>query len=134
MSRDPGEAPRALTSPRQRCEEPSTNDCRGPADLEKLHYDDETDTWYECMLNQRHDQYTWVIIPAPDDGGRTGANFNDRLPSDSRFHRPRVARGMQEPLHTPDRCRGGLTCVAAPKTLNRQASYEAWSLSSIKPS
>ncbi len=90
ISRDPDDALRALTSPRQRCEEPSTNDCRGPADLEKLQYDDETDTWYECMLDQRHDQYTWVIIPAPDDGGRTGANFNDRLPSDSRFHRPRV--------------------------------------------
>jgi hypothetical protein len=69
ISRDPDEALRALTSSRQRCEEPAANDCRGPADLEKLHYDDETDTWYECMFDQRHDQYTWVIIPAPDDKG-----------------------------------------------------------------
>jgi hypothetical protein len=90
ISRDPEEALRALTSSQQRCEEPSANACRGPDDLEKFHYDDETGTWYECMFDQRHDQYTWVIIPAPDDGGRTDASFSDRLPSDSRFHRPRV--------------------------------------------
>jgi hypothetical protein len=77
ISRDPDQSLRALTSSQQRCEEPSANDCRGPDDLEKLHHDDGTDTWYECMFDQRHDQYTWVIIPAPDDGGRTGANFDE---------------------------------------------------------
>jgi len=66
-ARDPDPALPALPSSWPRGEEPPQNDCRGEDDLGKLQFDDETDTWYECMFDQRHDRYAWVIIPAPDD-------------------------------------------------------------------
>src|SRR2546422_7668414 len=42
---------------------PNPDDCRGAADVGKLHHDQERDIWYECVFDQRKNVYTWAILP-----------------------------------------------------------------------
>jgi len=45
---------------------PSPAACRGEDDVGKLHRDDESGIWYECVFDERRDVYTWTALP-PDD-------------------------------------------------------------------
>lgn len=42
---------------------PDPIECRGGADVGKIHHDEEQDFWYECMFDPRRQVYTWTIVP-----------------------------------------------------------------------
>ncbi|HSL14656.1 MAG TPA: hypothetical protein VK962_00135 [Actinomycetota bacterium] len=64
-------------APGERCEDmegspPDPERCRGPADLGKLHHDEEDDIWYECVFDSRRGVYTWAILPPVEESGSAG--------------------------------------------------------------
>jgi hypothetical protein len=45
---------------------PDPNECRGPSDVGKVHYNETDDIWYECVYDKRRDVVTWAIVPSTD--------------------------------------------------------------------
>lgn len=42
---------------------PDQTECRGSADVGKIHHDEDADVWYECVFDPRRQVYTWAIVP-----------------------------------------------------------------------
>ncbi len=42
---------------------PDPDECRGPADVRKIHHDGEQHIWFECVFEPRRGVYTWTIVP-----------------------------------------------------------------------
>lgn len=48
---------------------PDSERCRAAGDVGQLHYDAIAQVWYECVLDVRHDCYTWAILPPGEEPG-----------------------------------------------------------------
>jgi hypothetical protein len=45
---------------------PDPADCALATDVGRLHHDTESDIWYECAFDRRHEAFTWTILPPND--------------------------------------------------------------------